>query len=676
MDGQNIYTVNGTPILGKEEYIFWSTRMESHLKALGLEVWNSVITDYFPPNRVRTPAQKKAKKSNSMAMNTILDGLPDDVKEKIGECNSAKELWDKLKYLYSDEKSNEAFQSEQSSVYNNSSDEDSFEKYSDIEAEVNLEAELECALDELRKYKQRCKQLKDLMLEKRRKQGSKNKELEKIIVDFRIQVQLDQERLESLEQSLNKEQQKFEELKQQQLESEEENQTLKRQLMSSQEELHSSRQQATISMEEAKNLKQEVVGLKDQLKTVEKFKKGTEALDKILSLQRFPSNKSGLGYDQVHMVKGSSPITQIDVEDDMCCDDTSKETTMQQKDDKNANSYAQESAHPPKKMYQIKREDTEDIPIKDEEEDSTINKGKDSPQSFDCNNVDIEFSPASKEEDLDTIEECSVSIYPMEEVEEELSKAKQKVYWSLYEYHYDHNYSDYSFLHDYTKEFLEKSQKHILEIKEMLKDNEKIISEKNIQLEEKEKEIEKLKNEISQAKEEKKEDDELSRNLADLKELRESNVNLKTQLEEAKRREEVVRNQLNKRVESCHKLEEEVVNLRKKVEKSNTQVKFLNNSMTLDEILDSQRSPNDKSGLGYNKEEISNPKKPDASPSFVKGEDRSDAGLSFIKSEGRFDTGPSFVKGESRYDAGPSCSKNERNTTIFRRSYQGSKGQY
>ena len=34
-------------------------------------------------------------------MVTILDGLPDDVKWKIGEYNSAKELWDKIKYLYS-----------------------------------------------------------------------------------------------------------------------------------------------------------------------------------------------------------------------------------------------------------------------------------------------------------------------------------------------------------------------------------------------------------------------------------------------------------------------------------------------------------------------------------------------------------------------------------------------
>ena len=100
----------------------------------------------------------------------------------------------------------------------------------------------------------------------------------------------------------------------------------------------------------------------------------TEALDKVLNLQRSPSNKFGFGYDHAHIIKGSSPITQIDVEDDMSSDDTSKEYT-----------------HPPKKMYQIKIED------------STINKGKDSPQYSDCNNVDIEFSPTSREENSNTI---------------------------------------------------------------------------------------------------------------------------------------------------------------------------------------------------------------------------------------------------------------------------------
>jgi hypothetical protein len=71
-------------------------------------------------------------------------------------------------------------------------------------------------------------------------------------------------------------------------------------------------------------------------------------------------------------------------------------------------------------------------------------------------------------------------------------------------------------------------------------------------------------------------------------------------------------------------LEEKVVDLRRKVEKSNTHIKFMNNSTILDEILDSQRSPNDKSGLGYNKEathsEASTSKKHDVGPSFSKGE--------------------------------------------------------
>ena len=102
MDQQEeICTVNGSPILGKEEYILWSTRMNIYLKSLGHDVWNSVITDYFPPKRIRTLTQKKYKKSNSMEMASILDGLTDDVKEKIGECNSVKEIWDKIKYLYS-----------------------------------------------------------------------------------------------------------------------------------------------------------------------------------------------------------------------------------------------------------------------------------------------------------------------------------------------------------------------------------------------------------------------------------------------------------------------------------------------------------------------------------------------------------------------------------------------
>jgi hypothetical protein len=77
-----------------------------------------------------------------------------------------------------------------------------------------------------------------------------------------------------------------------------------------------------------------------------------------------------------------------------------------------------------------------------------------------------------------------------------------------------------------------------------------------------------------------------------------------------------LKDQINEKEDSCCKLEDEIVDLRKKVEKSN---KFLNSSLILDEILESQRSPYDKSGLGYKKEtthvEESTSKKHEVSPS-------------------------------------------------------------
>jgi hypothetical protein len=42
-----------------------------------------------------------------LAIDTILDGLTDSVKSKVGSCASTKELWDKLKDLYSREEAEE-----------------------------------------------------------------------------------------------------------------------------------------------------------------------------------------------------------------------------------------------------------------------------------------------------------------------------------------------------------------------------------------------------------------------------------------------------------------------------------------------------------------------------------------------------------------------------------------
>jgi chromosome segregation ATPase len=147
----------------------------------------------------------------------------------------------------------------------------------------------------------------------------------------------------------------------------------------------------------------------------------------------------------------------------------------------------------------------------------------------------------------------------MEEVEGKVLELKEKLEKGLYEYSIDHYYIDYSCLSDNTKKFLKKSQRHILKLKEMLKELEE---SSKTQSEEKEEEITRLKNE----KEDMKVDDEISK-------IFETIVHIKTQIEEAKRVEELLKDQINVKEESFHKLEAEVVDLRKKVEKSN---KFLN----------------------------------------------------------------------------------------------------
>jgi chromosome segregation ATPase len=171
----------------------------------------------------------------------------------------------------------------------------------------------------------------------------------------------------------------------------------------------------------------------------------------------------------------------------------------------------------------------------------------------------------------------------MEEEEEELSKAKQKVDWNLCEYLYDHNESDYSYVHDYTKEFLEKIQNHVLEIKEMCKDSEKIIYELENQLEEKEEEIKKLKKEISQVKEKEKEDDEVSnqKHILEIKEnlkyYKEIIYEQKIQLEN---KEEEIKRLKTKVVDLTKEKEEEIERLKKQISQAKEEeIKRLKNEI-------------------------------------------------------------------------------------------------
>jgi hypothetical protein len=74
---------------------------------------------------------------------------------------------------------------------------------------------------------------------------------------------------------------------------------------------------------------------------------------------------------------------------------------------------------------------------------------------------------------------------------------------------------------------------------------------------------------------------------------------LKVQIEEDKRIEEALKEQLEEKDRIIGNLEVEIVTLRKDIQKKNMQ----NNSKVLDDIINSQKSHFEKTGLGYNQTE-------------------------------------------------------------------------
>jgi predicted RNase H-like nuclease (RuvC/YqgF family) len=85
----------------------------------------------------------------------------------------------------------------------------------------------------------------------------------------------------------------------------------------------------------------------------------------------------------------------------------------------------------------------------------------------------------------------------------------------------------------------------------------------------------------------------------DTRELEQIITRLKVQIEEDKRIEEALKEQLEEKDKIIGNLEAEIVTLRKDIQKKNMQ----NSSKVLDDIINSQKSHLDKSGLGYNQTE-------------------------------------------------------------------------
>ena len=98
---------NGIPPFDGRNFEYWKNRMETYLKDLGVDVWISFASGYNASKKPKTAAQKEAKRNNKLAIDTIMDGLTDSVKSKVGSCASSKEHWDNLQDLYVREEAKE-----------------------------------------------------------------------------------------------------------------------------------------------------------------------------------------------------------------------------------------------------------------------------------------------------------------------------------------------------------------------------------------------------------------------------------------------------------------------------------------------------------------------------------------------------------------------------------------
>jgi hypothetical protein len=75
--------------------------MKAYIQAHGFQVWQSIVDGYIAPTVPPTSDKAvKLSENNSKAINALLNGLSDTIFTKVAHCNSAKEIWDKLRNIY------------------------------------------------------------------------------------------------------------------------------------------------------------------------------------------------------------------------------------------------------------------------------------------------------------------------------------------------------------------------------------------------------------------------------------------------------------------------------------------------------------------------------------------------------------------------------------------------
>ena len=101
MDKQGKKTKSRTLLFDGLNYAFWNVRIRVFLQAQGVHVRKAVVNKYNVP---ATPPVdnigNKIYEDNSKEMNAILSGLTETIFVKVMHCETAKEIWDKLKNIY------------------------------------------------------------------------------------------------------------------------------------------------------------------------------------------------------------------------------------------------------------------------------------------------------------------------------------------------------------------------------------------------------------------------------------------------------------------------------------------------------------------------------------------------------------------------------------------------
>jgi len=95
-------SINESPLFDGTNYSSWRERMKIYLKSRGSRVWDSVVSKpwYLTTSTTKSKTSKEAKRNNSMALKSIQNGMSNQIKENMGQCTYAKELWLQLESSY------------------------------------------------------------------------------------------------------------------------------------------------------------------------------------------------------------------------------------------------------------------------------------------------------------------------------------------------------------------------------------------------------------------------------------------------------------------------------------------------------------------------------------------------------------------------------------------------